>query len=163
MEWIGVIGIIVGLVFFVIAAMKGWNVLITSVVTAVIIAVTNGMDIAAAMVGGESSYVAGLASFVQKNLLIFIGAAIMGEFIDKSGAAKAIANAVIGKVGSRARTRAAGHLRGRRGAHLRRHLDVRRDVRAHPAGSPDFQKNATFRGICSARHGLWLPARSRWR
>ena len=46
MEWIGVIGIIVGLVFFVIAAMKGWNVLITSVVTAVIIAVTNGMGIA---------------------------------------------------------------------------------------------------------------------
>lgn len=42
MEWIGVIGIIVGLVFFVIAALKGWNVLITSVVTAVIIAVTNG-------------------------------------------------------------------------------------------------------------------------
>ena len=51
MEWIGVIGIIVGLVFFVIAAMKGWNVLITSVVTAVIIAVTNGMGIADAMLG----------------------------------------------------------------------------------------------------------------
>lgn len=29
MEWIGVIGIIVGLVFFVVAAMRGWNVLIT--------------------------------------------------------------------------------------------------------------------------------------
>ena len=55
MEWIGVIGIIVGLVFFVIAAMKGWNVLITSVVTAVIIAVTNGMGIADAMLGAKSS------------------------------------------------------------------------------------------------------------
>ena len=59
MELIGVIGIIVGLVFFVIAAMKGWNVLITSVVTAVIIAVTNGMGIADAMLGAKSSYVAG--------------------------------------------------------------------------------------------------------
>ena len=101
MEWIGVAGIVVGLVFFVIAAMKGWNVLITSLVTAVIIALTNGMDIAAAMVGGESSYVTGLAGFVQKNLLIFMGGAIMGEFMDKSGAAKAIANAVMGKVGSK--------------------------------------------------------------
>lgn len=79
MEWIGVAGIVVGLVFFVIAAMKGWNVLVTSIVTAIIIALTNGMDIAAAMVGGESSYVTGLAGFVQKNLLIFMGAAILGE------------------------------------------------------------------------------------
>lgn len=45
MEWIGVIGIVVGLVLFVIAAMKGWNVLITSIVTAIIIVLTNGMDI----------------------------------------------------------------------------------------------------------------------
>ena len=101
MEWIGVIGIIVGLVFFVIAAMKGWNVLITSVVTAVIIAVANGMGIADAMLGAKSSYVTGLASFVQKNLLIFVGAAILGEYIDKSGAAKSIAQAIVGKVGTK--------------------------------------------------------------
>lgn len=101
MEWIGVIGIVAGLVFFVIAAMKGWNVLITSIVTAVIIAATNGMDIMNAMVGGQSSYVTGLAGFVQKNLLIFMGGAIMGEFMDKSGAAKAIANAIMSKVGSK--------------------------------------------------------------
>ena len=36
MEWIGVAGIVVGLVFFVIAAMKGWNVLITSLVLSLI-------------------------------------------------------------------------------------------------------------------------------
>lgn len=54
MEWIGVIGIIVGLVFFVVAAMKGWNVLITSIVTAIIIALTNGMDIMNSMVGTEN-------------------------------------------------------------------------------------------------------------
>lgn len=101
MEWIGVIGIVAGLVFFVIAAMKGWNVLITSIVTAVIIALTNGMDIGAAMVGNESSYVTGLAGFVQKNLLIFMGAAILGEYIDKSGAAKAIARAIMNKVGTK--------------------------------------------------------------
>lgn len=101
MEWLGVAGIVAGLVFFVIAAMKGWNVLITSIVTAIIIALTNGMDIAAAMVGGESSYVTGLAGFVQKNLLIFMGGAIMGEFMDKSGAAKSIANAIMNKVGTK--------------------------------------------------------------
>lgn len=101
MEVIGVVGIFVALIFFVIAAMKGWNVLITSIVTAVIIALTNGMDIWEAMVGTESSYVTGLAGFVQKNLLIFMGAAILGEYIDKSGAAKSIARAIMNKVGTK--------------------------------------------------------------
>lgn len=101
MEVIGVIGIIVGLVFFVVAAMKGWNVLITSIITAVIIALTNGMNIADAMVGKESSYVTGLAGFVQNNVFIFLGGAILGELIDKSGAAKSIAHAIMSKVGDK--------------------------------------------------------------
>ena len=101
MEVIGVVGIVIGLVFFVIAAMKGWNVLITSVVTAIIIVATNGMDIASSMVGSESSYVTGLAGFVQSNIFIFLGGAIIGEFVDKSGAAKSIAHAIMGKVGNK--------------------------------------------------------------
>lgn len=101
MEIIGVIGIIVALVIFVIASMKGWNVLITSLIAAAIIIVTNGMDLASAMVGSEKSYVTGLAGFVQKNLLIFMGGAIVGEFMDKSGAAKSIANAIMGVAGKK--------------------------------------------------------------
>ena len=42
-----------------------------------------------------------LALQVQKNLLIFLGAAILGEYIDKSGAAKSIAQAIVGKVGTK--------------------------------------------------------------
>ena len=101
MEVIGVIGIVVGLVIFVIASMKGWNVLITSLITAAIIALTNGMDLASAMVGGDKSYVTGMAGFVQKNLLVFMGGAVIGEFMDKSGAAKSIANAIMGSLGKK--------------------------------------------------------------
>ena len=101
MEVIGVIGIVVGLVIFVIASMKGWNVLITSLITAAIIALTNGMDLASALVGGDKSYVTGMAGFVQKNLLVFMGGAIIGEFMDKSGAAKSIANAIMGSLGKK--------------------------------------------------------------
>ncbi len=101
MEVVGVLGIIVGLVFFVVAAMKGWNVLVTSIVTAIIIALTNSMNIASAMVGTENSYVTGLASFVQKNIFIFLGGAILGELMDKSGAARSIAHAIMNKVGSK--------------------------------------------------------------
>ena len=101
MEWIGVIGIVVGLVFFVVAAMRGWNVLITSIVTAIVIALTNGMDIMSSMVGTETSYVTGLAGFLRGNLIIFMGGAIMGEFMDKSGAAKSIAQFTMKKVGTK--------------------------------------------------------------
>lgn len=101
MEMLGVAGIIVGLVFFVVAAMRGWNVLITSIVTAVIIALTNGMDIMNSMIGTENSYVSGLAGFVRSNLLIFMGGALMGELMDRSGAAKSIARAIMSKVGSK--------------------------------------------------------------
>lgn len=101
MEWVGVIGIIVALVLFIIASMRGWNVLISSIVTAIIIALTNGMDIMNSMVGTETSYVTGLAGFIRGNILIFMGGAIMGEFIDKSGAAKAIAKTIMDKVGTK--------------------------------------------------------------
>lgn len=141
MEWIGVIGIVAGLVFFVIAAMRGWNVLITSIVTAIIIALTNGMDIMNTMVGTETSYATGLAGFIRGNLMIFMGGAIMGEFMDKSGAAKAIAQAINGQGGNEEPVlRAVGHLGCGRSAHLRRHLDVRGHVRPHPAGPPDVPR-----------------------
>lgn len=101
MEWVGVIGIVAALVLFIIASMRGWNVLISSIVTAIIIALTNGMDIMNSMVGTETSYVTGLAGFIRGNILIFMGGAIMGEFIDKSGAAKSIARAIMNKVGTK--------------------------------------------------------------
>lgn len=101
MEWVGVIGILVALALFIVASMRGWNVLISSIVTALIIAATNGMDLMNAMVGTETSYVTGLAGFIRGNILIFMGGAIMGEFMDKSGAAKAIAQFVMNKVGTK--------------------------------------------------------------
>lgn len=100
MEWLGVVGIIVALAFFIIAAMRGYSVLITAPITAIIIILTNQMDFSQYFLTDASkSYLAGLAAFIQKNLLIFLLSAILGKFLDASGAAKSIANAVMGKVG----------------------------------------------------------------
>ncbi|MCI8468648.1 MAG: GntP family permease [Eggerthellaceae bacterium] len=101
MEWIGVIGIFAGLIFFVIAAMKGYNVLVTSIITAVIIILTNGMDLASSILGTESSYSSGLASFIRSNMLIFLFSAILGQYLDDSGAAKSIAQAIMSKIGTK--------------------------------------------------------------
>lgn len=100
MEWIGVIGIFIALVFFVVSAMRGYNVMITAPITAVIIILANGMDMATSMlVDPSQSYMAGLASFVKNNMLIFLFSAILGKYIDASGAAKTIAHAIMKKIG----------------------------------------------------------------
>ncbi len=100
MEVLGVIGIIVALAFFIIAAMRGWSVMITAPITALIILVTNQLDITQYFISDpKSSYLAGLGGFITKNMLIFLLSAILGKFLDTSGAARAIAQALMSKLG----------------------------------------------------------------
>lgn len=51
------------------------------------------------MADPAKSYLAGLAAFIQKNILIFLLSAILGKYLDASGAAKSIANTIMSKVG----------------------------------------------------------------
>lgn len=100
MEWLGVVGIVVALIFFIIAAMRGYSVMITAPITAIIIILTNQLDFTQFFLADpSSSYLAGLAGFIQKNLLIFLLSAILGKYIDASGAAKSIANTIMKKAG----------------------------------------------------------------
>lgn len=100
MEVIGVIGIIAALVFFIWASMRGWSVMISAPITAIIIILTNQLDLAQYFISDpKSSYLAGLGSFVTKNFLIFLLSAILGKFLDASGAARSIAQALMSKVG----------------------------------------------------------------
>ena len=99
MAALGVIGIIVALVFFIIMAMRGYSVLIIAPLTAIIIILTNQMNFTDAFFGETGSYLAGLAGFIRNNLLIFLLSAILGKYLDVSGAARSIANALMGKIG----------------------------------------------------------------
>ncbi|MBQ2680877.1 MAG: hypothetical protein IJF97_02965, partial [Eggerthellaceae bacterium] len=100
MEVIGVIGILAALAFFIIMAMRGYNVLIIAPITAIIIILTNQMDFSASFLSDPAtSYMAGLAGFVRNNMLIFLLAAILGKYLDVSGAARSIANALVSKIG----------------------------------------------------------------
>lgn len=100
MEWLGVVGIVAALAFFIIAAMRGYSVLITAPIAAVIIILTNSLDLNTFLLADpETSYLAGLAAFVRKNIPIFLLSAILGKYIDASGAAKSIANAILKKAG----------------------------------------------------------------
>ncbi len=100
MEWVGVAGILVALAFFIVMAMRGHSVLIIAPITAIIILITNGMDFGTYFLNDPStSYLAGLAAFIKKNMLIFLLSAVLGKYLDVSGAARAIANALMSKMG----------------------------------------------------------------
>lgn len=101
MEWIGVAGIVVALVFFIVAAMRGYTVMLTAPITAIIIIVTNQMDFNQFFFADpQDSYLAGAGDFVMSTIPIFILSAVFGKYIDASGAARSIASALMGKIGS---------------------------------------------------------------
>lgn len=101
MEWIGVAGIVVALVFFIVAAMKGYTVMLTAPITAIIIILTNQMDFNQFFFADpQDSYLAGAGSFVMSTIPIFILSAVFGKYIDASGAARSIASALMSKVGT---------------------------------------------------------------
>lgn len=54
------------------------------------------------MTGMEASYVKGLGNYFTNNFCIFVLGAIFGKLFDDSGAADAIAEAIVGKLGARA-------------------------------------------------------------
>ena len=100
MEWIGVAGILLALAFFVVAAMRGYTVLLTAPVTAIIIILTNQLDFNQYFFADPSnSYLAGVGGFITDTVPIFVLSAVFGKYIDASGAAKSIANALMGKIG----------------------------------------------------------------
>jgi H+/gluconate symporter-like permease len=100
MEWFGVLGIVVALVVFVVLAMRSYNVMVTAPLCALIIIITNGMDVVDFfLVDPKQSYLSGVGGFVTKNLLIFLLSALLGKYIEVSGAAKSIANTMIKVVG----------------------------------------------------------------
>ena len=100
MEWIGVAGIVFALVFFIVAAMRGYTVMLTAPITAIIIILTNQMDFEQFFFSDpQDSYLAGAGSFVMSTIPVFVLSAVFGKFIDASGAARSIASALMAKIG----------------------------------------------------------------
>ncbi len=100
MEIIGLIGIFAALAFFIVAAMKGYTVMITAPITAAIIILTNQMNLVEYMISDPTnSFMVGLGNFVRNNFPIFVLSAIFGKYLDASGAAKTLADWLMGKIG----------------------------------------------------------------
>lgn len=101
MTWLGVVGIIVALAAIIFMAMRSYSILVIAPLCALLVIVTNGMDVVPALLSDpSSSYMFGLGGFIAKYFMVFLLGAILGKYMEDSGAAKSIAKWLISKTGT---------------------------------------------------------------
>lgn len=91
MEILGLIGIILALVLFLVLTYKGHSVFWTSAVCAAVVVLFNWMDAATAI----GSYFSNMAMLVTELGAILLGGVMLGKVFTDSGAAESLANALI--------------------------------------------------------------------
>lgn len=97
---VSVIGIVVALTLLIILALRGFNLLIISLVVSAIVAFTNDIHINQML---TENYIGGFISFAGKYFLIFLFGAIFGKIMEDSGAATSIAKGILKVTGSKSR------------------------------------------------------------
>ncbi len=100
MNALGLVGILVGLAFLIFAIYKGYSLVIAAPIATIIVALFNGMPFIESLFTADKSYTAYLAAFLKGNLMVFLFGAILAKYMDKSGAAVAIAVKLMEVVGT---------------------------------------------------------------
>ena len=85
------IGLVIALAVLIYSALKGVNIVLASLLCAIIVAVTNDLSISEAIMKHYATGPLGLFSFAGKFFLLFICGAIFGRVIAESNAATSIA------------------------------------------------------------------------
>lgn len=95
---IGLGGIAVALLFLTFAVYKGWSVLYSSIISVVIVALTNSMNLYNAL---SVTFVSSFTSYAATYFILFCEGAALGKLYEVSGAAWKIGKAVVDKCGTR--------------------------------------------------------------
>jgi H+/gluconate symporter-like permease len=92
------IGVLLGLALLIVLALRGTNILIASIVSALVVAVTNGLAIATAF---GQSFTGAMFGFAGRYFFLFLAGAVFGRVMGESGAAASIAHTLADRLGSR--------------------------------------------------------------
>lgn len=95
---VGIGGIIVALVFLTFAVYKGWSILYSSILSVIIIALTNGLYLYEAL---TVNYVSSFTSYAASYFILFCEGAMLGKLYAVSGAAWKIGKTVVDKCGTK--------------------------------------------------------------
>ncbi|MBK5261481.1 MAG: GntP family permease [Peptostreptococcaceae bacterium] len=100
MNWMFLVGIFVSLALIIFLALRGYSILIIGPLCALVVILTNQMDIFAALITNPNSYMAGVGLFIKSYFPIFLLGAILAKYMDESGAARSIANGTLKLTGT---------------------------------------------------------------
>ncbi len=96
MEFISLIGIIVGLLLLILLAYKGHSIIWVAPVCATFVAILGGLNILDAYLG---DYMKGVADYIISWFPAFFLGAIYGKIMDMTGSARSLANKVVSIIG----------------------------------------------------------------
>lgn len=91
MDW-SVAGIVVSLIVIVALALRGWHIILIAPLAVIVTALFSGMEILPLLTG---PYMKGFVNYAAKFYLVFLTASVFGKVMEDSGAARAIALAIL--------------------------------------------------------------------
>jgi len=97
---VGNIGLLVGLALLIILALRGVNVFVASLLSSLVVAVTNNLSVTTAFLEYYPSGKLGAFTFAGKFFILFLTGAIFGRVMAESHAATSIAYALARKLGA---------------------------------------------------------------
>lgn len=101
MATISILGFISAMVLMLWGSMRGYHIIILTVLSSVILAVSNQMPLYDTLFVGNESFTAGMTSFIGRYFVIFLLSAVLAKYIENSGAAQSIAQYMILKTGKK--------------------------------------------------------------
>jgi H+/gluconate symporter-like permease len=93
---VSTLGILVSLVFIITLALRGWHIIILAPLAAVIAALFSNLNVLETLTG---PYMTGFTNYARRFYLIFLMGTLFGKFMEDSGAARAIAQAILKLIG----------------------------------------------------------------
>jgi len=96
---LSLIGLVGGLALLIVLTIRGMNLFIAAPLCALIVAVTSGLPIFIGEVNFVETYMQGFSSFIAAWFFMFLLGSLFGKFMEDTGAADAVAKAIIGKLG----------------------------------------------------------------
>lgn len=100
MDIIGFIGIFIAIVTVIFLSIKGLHIIVAAPIATLIVLLTNQMPVLEWMFGPEQSYMVELASFLISMFGLFVLGSILTQFMEKSGATRAISKQIIDWIGT---------------------------------------------------------------
>lgn len=96
---LSLLGLIGGLLLLIVLTIRGVNLFIAAPFCALLVAITNGISVFTGDANFVVTYMSGFSGFVASWFFMFLLGAIFGKFMEDTGAADALAQAIIAKLG----------------------------------------------------------------